>query len=277
MFVPAAGFALAHLLLIPKSPSPVYQFIVDERLPVNAWRYLEWTAGATRMDVVTDAGMLALRRAAAWIIIAALAGFSLWRLSKRDRTPVILCGWFVLLLAPMLPLPNHVFDYYLTVPGIGLAWLAGWGLVQAWRSAWLAGSLASGLALFYAAGCVSAVDIVTQWHLRITSEIRIAVRAVEATVAKYPGTSVALLGMDDEVFLNSAPHRPFELVGAPKVWLAPGWDEVTRQTEAGDLSRYRTSYDALAGEQQLRVLDLSEVQVRDVTEAYREVVRAEIW
>jgi hypothetical protein len=211
-------------------------------------------------------------------ITAALIAFVALRLSERNKLPIFLVGWFVLLIAPMLPLPNHVIEYYVTVPGIGLAWLAGWALVSAWRAGWVTRLVGSMLALVYVTGSVVNADITTSWHLNVTSRIRIAVRAVEGAIAKYPGSAIALAGLDDEVFLNSAPHHPFELVGATEVWLLPDADKITERAEFGDLSRFRTSREELlaalaAGK--ARVLDVSANEARDVTGAYSTVLGAE--
>ena len=37
------------------------------------------------------------------------------------RAGVFGAGWFLLLLVPFLPLPDHIFEFYLTGPAIGLA------------------------------------------------------------------------------------------------------------------------------------------------------------
>ncbi len=220
--------------------------------------------------------------AVTWAIAAALAGFVVVRLRRREWMPLFLCGWFLLLLAPMLPLPNHVEDYYLTVPGIGLAWLGGWALVEAWRAGLATRVIGVALALGYAAGSVVEVDSVTAWYLKITSHIRVAYRAAEGTLAKYPGSGIVLTGMDDEVFLNSVPHHPFRLLGAEdRVWLPPGSDAVIDSVMAtGDpnVAAHRTTREELlrrldAGE--VRVLDVSGPVAYDVTGSYRKVLATE--
>ena len=61
---------------------------------------------------------------------------------RKFRYAVLFCVfWFLITLAPMLPLPDHHTDYYLTVPVIGLAMLCGLGIsrafgaVSVWRLA----------------------------------------------------------------------------------------------------------------------------------------------
>ncbi len=136
--VPAAAFTAFHLFALP--PDPSYPIIVDHRMPTNFLHYLGWSLGPRLLGNfpghVRNRGAIYVA-----VIAAALALFIARSLRRRDYTPVFFCGWFALLLAPVLPLPNNVQDYYLTVPVLGLAWLAGAALVAAWQAGW--GSLAS--------------------------------------------------------------------------------------------------------------------------------------
>lgn len=278
MWIPAGAFALAHLLWIPKSDSPIYQWILDARLPGNLWRYLEWTIGPSRMELRNPArqfqGLLVT-----WAIAFALAVFVYSRLRRGQRTPAFLCGWFLLFLAPMLPLANHVQDYYLAVPGIGLAWLGGWAVVAGWQAGLATRVVAVALALAYAAGSVAEIDSATSWYLRITSRIRLMYRAVEATLAKYPDSGLVLAGLDPEVFLNSVPHRPFRLLHAERVWLEPEQDTVLDTAGDAGLLRHRIGSVELlrqleAG--QVRVLDVSGGAPYDITGAYRKALAARL-
>jgi hypothetical protein len=278
MWIPAGAYALAHWLWIPKSDSSLYQWILDTRLPGNLWRYLEWTIGPSRMELRNPArqfqGLLVT-----WAIAFALAAFLYSRLRRGQRTPAFLCGWFLLFLVPMLPLANHVQDYYLAVPGIGLAWLAGWGVVAGWRAGVGTRIAAVALALAYAAGSIAEVDAVTSWYLKITSQIRVMYRATEGTLAKHPGSGIVLVGLDPEVFLNSVPHHPFRLLNAGRVWLPPGMDAVLDAAGDPDLLRHRIARADLLRELEagrVRVLDVSGSVAYDVTGAYRQALAARL-
>lgn len=251
MFAPAIAFALAHLFLIPKTSDPTYRLFFDAQLFSNLWHYLEWTAGPSHIylhnPLRATQGLIA-----SWAILAALAAFAAWKLRAGDRMPLFLAAWFVLTLAPVLPLANHVIEYYVTIPGIGLAWLAGWAIVSA--SKWPTRAAAATLTLGYAASAILVIGTVTAWHQRLTAEIRFAVRAVEATAAKYPGTGVAVTSFSEEAAQHCMPHRCFELVGASQSWLLVGHesevvDEVLREVQAG----------------RARVIDVTPPQAHDIT------------
>ncbi|MEO8100038.1 MAG: glycosyltransferase family 39 protein [Acidobacteriota bacterium] len=272
MFAPAGAFALLHLFVIPKNPSPIYQLIVDAQLAPNLWHYVEWAIGPSRMELRNPArqtqGLLVT-----WAIAAALLAFFVQKLRGGDRRPLFLGGWFLIWMAPVVALPNHVTDYYLTIPGIGLAWLAGWALVEAWRAGLVFRLVSVALAAGYFAGSIAEVDSVTSWMLRISSRLRIAGRAMETEAAAHPGTAIVLLGMDTEIFLHGFLDGLGRVTGVENVWLPPGADQLATDR---DLSKFRTTPEKLLAELdrgQVRALDVSGLAGRDVTLSYHEVLR----
>lgn len=276
MFVPAAAFTLAHLFFIPKSDSPVYQMFFDRRLVSDLYAYVLWTVGPSRMELV-DAAWTQPGIIAAKIITAVLAAFGLWKLWKREFLPLFFGGWFLLLLAPVLPLANHMSEYYPTIPGIGLAWLAGWAMVAAWRNGWAARSAAVVLASAYAAGSIAEVNAITAWQMNVTAHMRVLIRAIEDTVGAHPGTALVLTGVNEDLFLAGLRDDPFRLMGVHEVWLAPGQDEILHRKDLDRLERFRTTTEELAprlerGE--VRELEISGATVRDTTTPYTAVVRA---
>jgi hypothetical protein len=277
MLIPAAAFTAAHFLLISAATSPYYQIVVDRRMFSTFVRYLGWSIGPSQIFLIGDqwitAGKIATRA-----IALALAAFLILRFARGDRMVIFFAGWFVLWIAPVLPLPNHVIDYYATIPGMGLAWLAGAALVAAWRSGWALRGLAMVLAGAYVVGSVAEARVITIFHLRTGSRMRMLVRATEAEVAAHPGSAFVFQGVDYDLFRGGFRDNPLPLVGVERVWLAPGDDAVLNHPEFGDVSRFRTTPDALlplldAG--QARVINLSEDNPRDATGAYRQVLRAQ--
>lgn len=273
MSVPAGIFTALHLFVIPKTDSEVYRRIVDSRLPATLWQYIQWTVGPSQMEV-RNAARIEQGLFATWIIAAALALFAIIRLTKRDLRPLLFIGWFLLWLAPVLPLPNHVSDYYLTVPGIGLAWLAGWALVSAWRSTWFLRVPAVAFALIYFAGSVAEVDAVTKWFFNLTSKGRVLARGMEATAAVYPGKAILLTHVDPEIFLHTAAGGVDRTIGQENLWLAPDQDAVLDSNRLPNLQRFRVAPDVLfeaLKNDQVRVLEAEGSIARDITARYRAV------
>ena len=261
MWIPAGLFTALHLFVIPKTESPIYQRIVDGRLPGTLWQYLLWTIGPSQMEVRNPERILQ-GLAVTWTIAAALALFAILRLTQRDRRPLLFCGWFLLWIAPVLPLPNHISDYYVTLPGIGLAWLAGWALVSAWSANRIARVVAVALAASYAAGSLVEIDAVTKWASNLTAQNRVLFRALETTAAAYPGRSVLLTGVQSEAFLHTVAGGADRTLGMPQVWLAPD----------SELQRFRVTPEILRDalrQDRVRVLEINGAQARDITDAYR--------
>jgi hypothetical protein len=187
-----------------------------------------------------------------------------------------MAGWFVVVLAPVWPLANHMSDYYLTVPGIGLAWLASGALVSAWRAGLAARMLGIALAGMYVAGSIAEVDRIAARQVDVTARMRVLMRALEDTSA-YPGAALVLTGVPRDLFLAGFHDNPFRLLGIDEAWLAPGQDQILDGAAAVDRDRYRTSIDRLAprlARGEVRVLETLGPTVRDVTGPYTAVARA---
>ena len=275
MCLPAGLFAWAHLFWIPKGTSPTYQLMVDSRLPLNLLRYIGWTIGPSDLPTI-DAAWQRLGLGVTWAIGAALALFAITRWMRQERAVLFCGGWFVLFLAPLLLLPNHVSAYYLTIPGIGLAWIGGWALASSRATISVAAVILAGA---YWIGSIAQVNALTTFHLRITSRMRILVRGLERSVAAHPGQAMVLQGVDEELFGAGFRDDPFVLVGLRQVYLAPGNDdEILNRAEFRGATHFRTTREELLGlleGGQARVLHVSLNVVRDVTLAYRSVLRAE--
>jgi hypothetical protein len=276
MFLPAAAFGLAHLRLMSAETSPIYRLYFDRRLITDLFAYVLWTVGPSRMELVGEAwrqpGVVASK-----VIALVLAGFALWKIWRREFAALFMGAWFVIVLAPVLPLANHLSEYYVTVPGIGLGWLAGWAMVSAWRSGVLARTVVVLIAGAYAAGSIAEIDRIAAWQMDVTARMRVLLRALEGTTAEYPGTALVLTGVSEDLFLAGFRDDPFRLLGIHEVWLAPGQDQVLYRKDLDGLDRFRTSMEELAPRMAgggVRVLELAGATVHDVTGPYSAVMRA---
>ena len=142
-------------------------------------------------------------------------------LKKKEWTAGFCAAWFGALLAPVLLLPDHLTPYYLTVPSIGVAWLAGWVCVRAWSQGGLARFTAMALGAAYLLLSAAGIDAQTRWFEQRSNRMRDAVEAVATEAAAHPGVSIALQGVDDELYQAGFQDHPFSLVGAGLVWRVP--------------------------------------------------------
>ncbi len=254
LFVPACLFAALHFLFIPKSPDSVYAVALDHRLPGTVKTYLAWMLepGSAALGPNIEAYRTPEKILGALFALA-LAGFLVRCLTQKEWLAVFFCGWFLLLLTPVLPLPKHLMFYYLTLPTIGLAWLAGWAISSGYHAGGGPRVLAVGLAAIYFAASVAGIDAEVRLYVARGQRMRAVMEGVAAAVAAHPGNAVALEGAGTELVNSGFADRPFRLVGASRISLLPD-----------DAEAFPTQ----AASGQARVLKVTADGTRDVTESY---------
>lgn len=172
-------------------------------------------------------------------------------------------AWFFALLIPMLPLPDHVQDYALTGPAMGLAII-------------LAGALArrpfviAPVAALYLAISLPAAWEVTSWQVDHSHMAGDLVTSVVAYDRAHPGKMLLITGLTTEQFYAGFADRPFETFGLQNVYIAPGGAAKVDDSR-GWLPQYELPPDTVkvllqAGK--AAVLDVSDDAVRDVTGQY---------
>ncbi|MBV8844888.1 MAG: hypothetical protein JO307_18940, partial [Bryobacterales bacterium] len=266
LFIPAAIFTAIHAFLIPRLPSEIYRVAIDTRLPDTLSMYLRMAVGPEHY-------------ASRKILLPVLASFVIWRLWRRDWAALFCGAWFLLWLAPVLPLPNHISEYYLATPLIGLAWLGGWGLVVAWRAGWTARTAAAVLVTLYLANAVPAIGEETAWYLNGSSRMRVLFRGMQEAARRYPGTAVIFKGVDNDLFQTGFQDNPYRLAGVSKAFLAPGSENgIVAREDLGGVKRFTISTEdalRLIESAQARVLEITAGPPHDVTESFETVMRAE--
>lgn len=275
LFVPAAVFSALHFALIPKTTAEVYRIAMDARLPVTALRYLKVALGPAGSDLPK-----ALPMAVAVALIAALGWFLILRVKQGQWAALFCVAWFAIFIAPVLPLPNHFSVYYLTLPVLGLCWLAGWAMCTAWRLGQAARISSIALAVLFLSVSIRSIQADTAWWLEHTSRMRLLIRAVEQEGDDHPGTALILKDVDDELFQTGFEDDPFKLSGISRVYLAPGSEAAVRgRDDLGGVSRFRISPgDAavLIASGQARVLDLNgNAPPRDITSGFGRALAAQ--
>jgi hypothetical protein len=227
LFAPAMVFTAVHFLWIPKPASGIYALSLDSRLPATFANYLAWSFEPGSSALRSHAEALRAPELLLGMILGLTLGwFAVRCLLRREWMAGFFCGWFVLLLAPVLLLPNHMMPYYLTLPSIGLAWLAGAAIVRGWSAGgWGAGGwtrwAAIGLAAAYFLGNAAGIEAQTRWFQFRSQRMHRVVEGVAAAVASHPGDAIALEGVDDELYQTGFDDHPFLLVGAERVWRRP--------------------------------------------------------
>ncbi len=213
LFAISAAFTVLHFVVAPAAKTGPYALQFDTRILRTFWSYLEMAVGPERLGHFYWMWP-------AWVVpvltAAMLAGL-LAALVIAGRAGVLSAGWFALLLAPVLLLPDHVMDYLLFAPVVGIAIALAVALAKQPR-------LIAPIALFYLACGFPAGWHIVRWHHERSHLSRTLVLGVVEYSRAHPGKTILLTGMDTDQFHAGYADLPFELFGMKNVFLAPGGD-----------------------------------------------------
>lgn len=271
LWLPAVAFTILHLFVIPKSPSPIYKMYFDAALLPTALQYAAWAAGPSRFAEIGLDRWAAIGWVVTGLVGISLLAWTVFRALRRDWLPLFGLAWFWLLLAPVLPLKNHIQDYYLAIPSAGLAITAGVCLAQAWQGVRWQKAVALSIALLYAGGMLLEVQIVTRWYRTYTGELHRLVAAVVAERQRHPGRLILLNGVDAALFTAGFQDHAFAAFGIDRVYLTPSSEQAL--SGLSELADYRLGPAAIE-EGKVTVLQVLPDRIQDVTPQYLAVQRA---
>ncbi|PYT30705.1 MAG: hypothetical protein DMG58_13745 [Acidobacteria bacterium] len=233
---------------------PSVLFVALDRLAVPSQQggpyALHWTGAMARTLVIYCHQMFAPTEVAFWIkggpdillaiaLGGALIAFAAARMHQGDRLPLFCLGWFAILLAPFLPLRDHVSPYYLFLPTIGLAILGGYALVCAWRGLVAWKTVATVLVTAYLAVMVPVAWIAVEWWGQRSWAVERMVLGVARARQLHPREAILLDGVDSTVFWSGIFHDPFTLFGVSNVYLTPQSERhIEPRPELGRISDY---------------------------------------
>lgn len=247
LYLISAVFTAVHFWAAPAVKTGPYAIQVDARIFSTLRTYIEMALGPERLGhfnwtwpaLLITSGTIVM---CVGVFAAALAA---------GRAGVFGAGWFLILLVPLLVLPEHVFEFYLTGPAIGLAIVLGAALVSRWRVPAIA------FGAIYLMLALPAAWQVTTWYYQRTLLSRDLILGVVAYDRAHPGKTLLLTGMGTDQFFAAFVNVPFGLFGMDNVRLAPGAD--SRIENGGDVAPLYVPKNARA------LLDANQAVVLDVT------------
>ncbi len=170
------------------------------------------------------------------VFTVALILFTLWSAWRKQLIPVFFLGWFVITLAPVAPLKEHIMKYYLTLPTIGLAMLGGYAVSQLWRGTLPWKISAASLAGLYLLTSTPASWQSAVWWYRRSQAAKSLVRGVARARELHPDKTLLLAGVDDYLFWAAIGDGAFQVYGIDNVYMTPGSEAQIHLTpELGDL------------------------------------------
>ena len=235
LLLPSCAYTALHWHLAPSPTSGPYLMHLDGSMLQTLWTYWHWALSPIRL-LPGGAGLPGwVLSSATLLLTAALVGFAVLQFRRGNRLGVFLVLWFLILIAPVLPLRDHLSDYYLTMPTIGLATLGAWALVEAWKGRWHKKLAALVLAAIYLCGSVPYARALTRWQYERSQGARALVLGLARAGELHPGKIILLTGLSSELFWSTIGDKAYELVGIRELYLAPGSEETIEKFE--DLAR----------------------------------------
>ncbi len=216
MFAVSLVYTAVHLAVAPNPRTGDYAMHFTGSVLRTLLKYVTWSVGPTLLWTPYGAPAWLLDAAVAAIVLG-LAAFA------GSRHAGLFClGWYVVALAPVLPLRDHMTEYYPYVPLVGLCWLGGWAVTECWRRGGRWRGAAVALAALYAVMVVPRTLAADAWNYRISLRVRDLVEGVAGARELHPHEAILLDGVDTELFYNGILDHPFRLLGNDQVYLTPG-------------------------------------------------------
>jgi hypothetical protein len=256
--LPSVAFAAYHFLLLKVPAAGPYALKLDARIFATFATYWRWSLGPGQLEW----NELMSAPVTGWLVLALtipLLAFVAIEARRREYLAPALLAWYPLWLVPVIALPNHVIEYYPALGCIGLAILGSWAAEKSWRAGKAYAALAMCCLSVYLATSIMADRIATRWHHDQSVRARALVMGVAQAQARYPGRTIVLSGVDEQLFWAGVFDNPFRLLGGGAVYLTSDTPDWARQrSELGDVSyKYRLpnsepaptiAYDAVTGE-----------------------------
>jgi hypothetical protein len=219
-FGASLAFAIWHLFFVEHAAAE-YRMTFDLSVVHTLWKYVQLAIGATAYGSIQEQPMVGVVFTGIAITGAAL---SAW-LADPQTKRIIWFGYgcFVLLLLPVLPLKDHVTDYYVCSASLGLAIAIGCAF-RLWAS-YLP------MVILISFGWLVGGESI-RWYTALTQRILSVVEAVQVVHRDHPNDTIVLHGIDPEIYWNGIYENPFRVLdGMQRVYLSPGSRAVLNKAE----------------------------------------------
>ena len=275
--VPLAALSVVyfviHKIVAPLPATGAYVIHLDGRIFRTLALYGKWSL--LPVDWTAFGHSARAGKGILWVGIAALTFLFATELRRRRNGVLFGAAWYLATLAPVLPLPDHHSDYYLTIPVAGLAMTAAWGLAAALRSGanrrvWA--GLAGLAMVVHLAGMIPISRAATRWAYDKSQAVRGVVLGVQAAHQTHPGKPILLDGMSEQLYHDSAGQGAFYSLGFDAVYLTPGSEKnIQGGTGLADVNSLlidpAVTFHALQNDEVV-VYSMAGDHLRNITEAY---------
>jgi Dolichyl-phosphate-mannose-protein mannosyltransferase len=223
LFGISVAYYLMHRVLVPLPKDGPYALAFDARIFGTAALYWKWSLLPETWVSVGHSPLVG--NLIFGLLTAGLAAFLFREIRKLRYSVIFFVFWFLITLAPMLPLPDHRTDYYLTIPLLGLAMLGAFGIseawtaVGAWAGVWKLAAVA--MPLVYLIGMYPVTRVAERWWLDRSLAVRGLVLGVAAAQEAHPGKTIVLDGVNTDLYNISMADSALTSVGLKEAYLTP--------------------------------------------------------
>lgn len=264
-------YFLVHTAVAPPPVSGDYAMHYGGPMLHSLQVFWSWSVGPTYLKTPLNLPKWDLRTGVTLITLA--LGAFMWRKVRQRRYAALFTiVWYLVVIAPVLPLSQHLTEYYPFLPTIGLCWLGGWAFAEAWTAKIAWRIVATILVLVYGVMVLPQTVVADEWNYELTQRSRHLVESLAGAHAQHPGKSIMLSGVDAMLFWNAIRDRSFVLVGLDHLYLPPGseklagtdasWSGVEDFTLAGETTAHALEHE------QLEVYDVRGPHLRNITSLF---------
>jgi hypothetical protein len=219
LFVISVVYFLWHRAVAPIPTTGPYAVHVDTRIFHTLVLYARWSL--LPVDWQAFGHSTVTGKAILWIATAGIVAVCILEACRRRATILFFISWFLATLAPVLVLPDHHTDYYLTIPLIGLGMFFGYGATCAVREFGNRRWIALIPVAAYLCGMIPISLSASRWSLDKTRPIRGLVLGAQAAQQKHPGKAIVLNGITSGIYLDSIGQGALSAFGLDSVYLTP--------------------------------------------------------
>jgi hypothetical protein len=271
LFGASALYAALHMALIPKAAAGPYAMHLDDSILTTFAAYWRLVWAPFRLTWLT--GLPAWLGTAS--LVAATLGlivFIAWQIRRRNWLPLFFLSWYVVLLAPLLPLRDHIIPYGLTLPVSGIAMFGAYAVALSWRAPRPAKAAAAfALALYLFVSTPTAFAGARWWTAR-SKALKPLVLGVQRAAELHPNKVILLTGVTDDMFWGAVADNAFKAVGAPNTYLAPETEAaISPHPELADVKQFIVPAPVIAqaiDNRSLVVYSAGGPRLKNVTQTY---------
>jgi hypothetical protein len=237
-FGASAVYGILHLLLAPNQGTVPYTMHFDRAIPATLWTYWRRTfepIGLRPLSPFTPASGVLLMAACTLALLA----FGIYQARRKQWLALVLLAWYAIALGPVVPLRDHITDYYLTLPAMCLAMLGAYALVWAWHQSVAWKIVSAVLVAGFVAQHVPVGWHMAEWYRERGDSQQALVLGVARAHELHPGKVILLAGVSDDLFWGAIQQRPFLFLRIPDVYLAPGSEAgILPHPELDEISKF---------------------------------------